>query len=113
MIMLLSHHKIEKLVQETLIPMFRRLHFQQGGWNLSLMNIGVTNMVEAASEDGKGKGRDIGKMFKRQEDVLKEWKVEDRDIPPDPLPEGGKLLRDCPDDDLAETWGMGKEWDVR
>ena len=75
----------EKLVQETLIPMFRRLHPQQSGWNLSLVNIGVTNMVETASEDGSGGGRDIGRMFKRQEDVLKEWKVEDRDVPPDPV----------------------------
>ena len=78
---------VEKLVQETLIPMFRRLHPYQSGWNLSLMNICVTNMVEAASDDGKGTGRDIGRMFKRQEDVLKEWKVEDRDVPPDPIPE--------------------------
>lgn len=77
---------VEKLVQETLIPMFRKLHPQPSGWNLSLMNIGVTNMVETASEDGKGTGRDIGRMFKRQEDVLKGWKVEDRDVPPDPDP---------------------------
>ncbi len=79
---------VEKLVQETLIPMFRRLHPQQSGWNLSLMNIGVTNMIETASEDGRGTGRDISRMFKRQEDVLKEWKIEDRDMPPDPVPEG-------------------------
>jgi len=78
---------VEKLVQETLIPMFRKLHPYPSGWNLSLVNIGVTNMVETASEDGKGGGRDIGRMFKRQEEVLKEWKVEDRDVPPDPVPE--------------------------
>lgn len=78
---------VEKLVQVALIPMFRRLHPQQSGWNLSLMNIAVTNLVETASEDGKGGGRDIGKMFKRQESVLKEWKVEDRDVPPDPMVE--------------------------
>jgi DNA polymerase iota len=78
---------IEKLVQETLIPMFRKLHPYPSGWNLSLVNIGVTNMVETASEDGKGGGRDIGRMFKRQEEVLKAWKVEDRDMPPDPIPD--------------------------
>ncbi|KAF4630396.1 hypothetical protein G7Y89_g7742 [Cudoniella acicularis] len=76
---------VEKLVQVALIPMFRRLHPERGGWNLSLMNIGVTNMVEAASEDGKGSGRDISRMFKKQEEVLKEWKVEDKDVPPDPI----------------------------
>lgn len=77
---------VEKLVQVALIPMFRRLHPQPGGWNLSLMNVAVTNMVEAASEDGKfGGGRDIGNMFKKQEEVLREWKVEDRDVPPEPI----------------------------
>lgn len=77
---------VEKLVQVALAPMFRKLHPQPSGWNLSLMNIAVTNMVEAASEDGKlGGGRDIGQMFKRQEEVLREWRVEDRDTPPDPI----------------------------
>lgn len=74
---------VEKLVQETLTPMFRKLHPYPSGWNLSLINLGVTNMVETASEDGKGGGRDIGRMFKRQEEVLKDWKVEDKDVPPD------------------------------
>lgn len=74
---------VERLIQETLIPMFRKLHPQKSDWNLSLVNIGVTNMIEAASEDGSGGGRNIGLMFKRQEATLKEWKVEDRDVPPD------------------------------
>jgi DNA polymerase iota len=78
---------VEKLVQDALIPMFRKLHPYPTGWNLSLVNIGVTNMVETASEDGSGGGRDIGRMFKRQEEVLKEWKIEDKDVPPDPIPE--------------------------
>ncbi|KAA8565358.1 hypothetical protein EYC84_011072 [Monilinia fructicola] len=74
---------VERLLQETLVPMFRKLHPQRSDWNLSLVNIGVTNMVEAASEDGSGGGRNISLMFKRQEATLKEWKVEDRDVPPD------------------------------
>jgi DNA polymerase iota len=73
---------VEKLVQETLVPMFHRLHPEKQGWNLSLMNVGVTNMAETATENGTGGGRDIGRMFKRQEEVLKDWKVEDKDIPP-------------------------------
>lgn len=76
---------VEKLIQTALLPMFRRLHPESHGWNLSLMNIGVTNMVETASNDRSGGGRDIGNMFKRQEEVLKEWKIEDRDVPPDVL----------------------------
>lgn len=78
---------VEKLVQEILLPMFHRLHPEKH-WNLSLVNIAVTNMVEAASEDGSGGGRDISRMFKRQKDVLKEWKVEDKDVPPDVLSVG-------------------------
>jgi len=80
---------VEKLVLIALLPMFKKLHPQQSGWNLSLVNIAVTNMVEAASEDGKhGGGRDIGRMFKRQEEVLKEWRVEDKDVPPDSIVSG-------------------------
>ncbi|KAH8811733.1 hypothetical protein F5884DRAFT_287134 [Xylogone sp. PMI_703] len=78
---------VEKLVQETLVPMFRKLHPQPTGWNLRVLNIAVTNMVETASEDGStGGGRDIGNMFRRQEDILREWKVEDKDVPPDSPP---------------------------
>lgn len=95
---------VEKLVQVALIPMFRRLHPQQSRWNLSLMNIAVTNLVETASEDGKGGGRDIVKMFKRQESVLKEWKVEDRDIPPDPILEP-EVDAGYIDDDVTMTAG--------
>lgn len=74
----------EKLVQECLVPMFKRLHSPSSGWNLSLINIGVTNMVETGRDDSGAGGRDIGKMFRRQEDVLKEWKVEDKPVPPEP-----------------------------
>ncbi|KFY05194.1 hypothetical protein V491_09182 [Pseudogymnoascus sp. VKM F-3775] len=73
---------VEKLVLETLIPLFHRLHDGKG-WSLSLINICVANMVETASETVKGRGRDISRMFKHQEEVLKEWKVEDKDVPPD------------------------------
>lgn len=72
----------EKLVNETLIPAFRKLHPEKSGWNLSLVNVGATNMAEAATDSKDGAGRDIGRMFRRQTDVLKEWKFEDRDIAP-------------------------------
>jgi DNA polymerase iota len=74
---------VEKLITVALLPMFKRLHPQPRGWDLSLMNLAVTNMVESATEDPGGKGRDIARMFGRQEEVLKEWRVEDRDVPPD------------------------------
>ncbi|KAK7183886.1 impB/mucB/samB family protein [Paraphaeosphaeria sporulosa] len=68
----------ERLVAEALLPLFRRLHPERSGWNLSLVNVAATNMVDAASEKG-GVGRDISKMFKRQDQVLKGFKVTDSD----------------------------------
>lgn len=65
----------EKLVQDPLISMFRRLHPEKAGWNLSLVNIAVTNMAETAGESRTANGRDIGNMFRRQEDVLKDFRV--------------------------------------
>jgi DNA polymerase iota len=65
----------DKLVEEALVPMFRKLHHEKGGWNLSLINIAATNMAETAAESKDSKGRDIGKMFRQQDDVLKDFKV--------------------------------------
>ncbi|EPE35371.1 DNA/RNA polymerase [Glarea lozoyensis ATCC 20868] len=69
----------EKLVTSTLIPMFKYLHPQPSGWDLSLMNVAVTNMVEVSTE----KGRDIKSLFSRK----REWDVVDRDVPPDDVEE--------------------------
>jgi len=65
----------ERLVEETLTPMFRRLHHEPNGWNLSLINIAATNMAETAAETKDSEGRDIGKMFRHQDEVLKDFKV--------------------------------------
>ncbi|GAM84366.1 hypothetical protein ANO11243_023600 [Dothideomycetidae sp. 11243] len=65
----------EKLVDETLVHMFRRLHPERYGWNLSLVNIAVTNMAETASDSRTASGRDIGNMFRKQEDVLKDFRI--------------------------------------
>ena len=70
----------DRLVEGTLLEMFRKLHPEKSGWNLSLINIAVTNMAETAAETKDSDGRDIGRMFRRQEDVLKDFKVLD-DIP--------------------------------
>lgn len=67
----------EKLVQEALIPAFRKLRPEKLGWNLSLVNIVVTNMSETAAESKDSVGRDIGRMLKRQDEVLQDWKVVD------------------------------------
>lgn len=65
----------EKLVKESLVGMFRKLHPEKAGWNLSLVNLAVTNMAESAGESRTAKGRDIAGMFARQDDVLKDFKV--------------------------------------
>ncbi|MCJ1313288.1 hypothetical protein MMC25_006965 [Agyrium rufum] len=76
-------HLAERLVDEALVPIFHKLHPEKHGWDLSLMNIGATHMEETAADKSTGKGRDIGRMFRTQEDVLKAWKVEDRGVAPE------------------------------
>ncbi|KAK5074881.1 hypothetical protein LTR51_003280 [Lithohypha guttulata] len=53
----------------------RKLHPERNGWNLSLVNIAVTNMAETAADTKDSAGRDIGRMFQRQEEVLKDFKI--------------------------------------
>lgn len=86
----------ERLVQDLVIPMFRKLHPGASGWNLSLLNIAVTNMVESAGEQKRSSGRDIKGMFQRQETVLKEWRV------PDPGP--GQINSELPTEEENNTW---------
>nr|OQO29008.1 hypothetical protein B0A51_03590 [Rachicladosporium sp. CCFEE 5018] len=65
----------DKLVKEALAGMFRKLHPEKAGWNLSLVNLAVTNMAETGGESKTANGRDISGMFRRQEDVLKDFRV--------------------------------------
>ncbi|QIW97669.1 hypothetical protein AMS68_003187 [Peltaster fructicola] len=69
----------EQLVQGTLLGMFRKLHPEKSGWNLSLVNLAVTNMAETAGDSKTANGRDIGNMFKRQDDVLKDFRITELD----------------------------------
>ncbi|KAI1121680.1 hypothetical protein F5Y10DRAFT_255762 [Nemania abortiva] len=111
----------ERLVTESLLPLFRRLHPERGGWNLALLNICVTNMVMVANEAGGSTssvapGRDIGRMFRTQEDKLREWTVYDTStapasashLPVDPanattdIPGVEDEDRECADRDLVE-----------
>lgn len=73
----------EKIVLEALVPLFRKLHPEHSGWNLSLVNVCATNMSLVTTDDKDGAGRNISRMFKRQEDVLEGWKIEDVDVAPD------------------------------
>jgi DNA polymerase iota len=57
----------ERLVQDLAMSMFRKLHPENTGWNLRVLNIAVTNMIESAGDQKNSSGRDIGKMFRKQE----------------------------------------------
>lgn len=57
----------EQLVHELVTSMFRKLHPEKAGWNIRLLNVAVTNMVDAAGERKQSSGRDIEKMFQRQD----------------------------------------------
>lgn len=73
---------VEKLLEESLLPLFKKLHPEKSGWNLSLVNICATNMSLTAGDGKDGAGRDIGRMFRRQKEVLKDWKMDDVDVAP-------------------------------
>lgn len=67
-----------RLVKEALFPMFFQLNPDKAeGWNIGMINICVANMTLTATEDAAGSGRDISRMFKRQDEVLREFRVYD------------------------------------
>lgn len=71
------HSLARRLISEALFPLFKKLHPEKSGWNLSLVNVAVTDMVVTASGSRHAAGRDIGKMFKQQNHVLDEWRIKD------------------------------------
>ncbi|KAL8830248.1 MAG: hypothetical protein Q9191_001529 [Dirinaria sp. TL-2023a] len=91
---------------ETLIPLFHQLHPEKSNWDLSLVNLCATNMSLRTTETGAGSGRDIGRMFKRQEEVLKDWKIKDIDVPPEPS------LAKIPHDGETTSKRQGQEEDT-
>ncbi|KAI0900454.1 DNA/RNA polymerase [Annulohypoxylon nitens] len=114
----------ERLASEALLPLFRRLHTERQGWNLALINICVTNMVMVAgsseSGNGPGGGRNIARMFRTQEDKLREWTVYDTTPVPhsaispstfahetedsaDKEEEGDEVLDSAPMEDVEDT----------
>jgi DNA polymerase iota len=58
----------ERLVATTLTPLFKALHPDRHGLDLSLINVAATNMLDLASH---GKARDIGGMFKAQAQLVR------------------------------------------
>jgi DNA polymerase iota len=74
----------EKVTAECLLPMFRQIHPQRDGWNLSLINVAVTDIQEMAGERKMAVGRDISKMFKNQDAVLSAFRVYESNEPQPP-----------------------------
>ena len=68
-------HLSEILVRDTLVPLFYRLHPERSGWDLSLLNLCAASISLTAASARDGAGRDISKMFKMQDLVLKDWKA--------------------------------------
>ena len=100
----------ERLVEELLLGMFRRLHPEKDGWNLSLVNIAVTNMAETAADSKDSEGRDIGRMFRRQDDVLKDFRViEDTGPVPEPVP---SAVSDRPSSGSPADAGPDMDWEA-
>lgn len=76
---------VGRLVKEALFPMFLQLNpTKPEGWNIGMINICVANMTLTATDEASGSGRDISRMFKRQDEVLREFKVYDdgSELPP-------------------------------
>ena len=67
----LSNQPVEtiasRLVRDTLIPLFTKLHPEKNGWNLSLINLAVISMQTMAGDTRISEGRDISRMFRQQE----------------------------------------------
>ena len=70
----------ETITTTTLVPLFRKLHPEPSGWNLSLVNVCAANMSLTAEGGKDGAGRHIGTMFRTQAEYLKGWKVDDIDV---------------------------------
>lgn len=69
---------VGRLVKEALWPMFCQLNPDKNeGWNIGMINICVANMTLTATEDAAGSGRDISQMFKKQDEILREFRVYD------------------------------------
>ncbi|KAL0940948.1 DNA polymerase [Colletotrichum truncatum] len=100
----------ERLTTEILLPTVKKFHPANHKWNLQLMNVCVANMVASGSEAGPGVGRDISVMFKRQDDVLRQWKadtaiLEDDQSISDESMEGAELM----DFEAGDSWEDGQE----
>lgn len=104
-------HLAAKLVRENIVQMFRKLHPEKSGWNLSLVNLAVTNMAETAGNSKTANGRDIGGMFRRQDEVLKDFRVTETDENEESsiLDAGKRDAQEADVEDEESGWDDGEE----
>lgn len=95
----------ERLTTEILLPTMKKFFPAGHKWNLQLMNVCVANLAASGSEAGPGVGRDISVMFRKQDDVLRQWKI-DTTIVEDDDGGGGSVddaqLQSISDDEVEE-----------
>ncbi|KXH28213.1 impB/mucB/samB family protein [Colletotrichum simmondsii] len=84
----------ERLTTEVLLPTMKKFFPAGHKWNLQLMNVCVANLAASGSEAGPGVGRDISVMFRKQDDVLRQWKI-DTTIVEDDGCDGGDDVHDA------------------
>ncbi|KAI9158450.1 membrane protein [Paramyrothecium foliicola] len=88
----------ERLVTEALLPLLRRFQYEKGHrWNLQLINICVANMNASAE-------RDISTMFRKQDEVLKPWRISSFD---DGQQEDVQIASDDDEMEVAVSWESG------
>lgn len=90
----------DRLVAEAVLPLLKK--FQSGRehkWEVALLNVCVANMVLAGSDDGAGQGRDISVMFKKQDEVLRPFRVESQ-----PVEQVGEKQSDELEDEWFPEW---------
>ncbi|KAK2022038.1 impB/mucB/samB family protein [Colletotrichum zoysiae] len=66
----------ERLTTELLLPSMKKFYPPNHRWNLQLMNVCVANMAASGSEVRSSVGRDISVMFRKQDDVLRQWRID-------------------------------------
>ncbi|KAG8160482.1 hypothetical protein KVR01_010018 [Diaporthe batatas] len=105
---------VGRLVKEALLPMFFQLNPEKPeGWNIGMINICVANMVLTATDDASGSGRDISQMFKRQDEVLREFKVyDDGSELPQSAAQAPKMGEDGDGAGLDSMWTDGNDMDL-
>lgn len=55
--------QVIRLVSDHIMPLFRKLHPEKAGWNLSLVNVAATDIVDSSSDNTKAEGQNIQAMF--------------------------------------------------